>query len=278
MPATTSTLSTIETDISIVDSGGDGPPVLLLHGNSSCKEVFRNQMAGALGRDFRLIAMDLPGHGASSDARDPASTYTLEGYGRAALEVLAALGVNRAAVFGWSLGGHVALDLISRFPGMTSVMICGTPPISSGPADLARAFKPSRHMALAGSKDWAEGDAEAYARETAGAHAPFEPFLLDAARRTHGLARETFFADALSGRPDDQRRIVETARIPLAIVNGGEDAFIVAEFFEGIAYANLWDGKVHSLPGLGHAPFWEAPERFDPLMRRFVEETGGLGL
>jgi pimeloyl-ACP methyl ester carboxylesterase len=268
-------LPTAFADISVLDSEGDGPVVLMIHGNSSCKEIFRRQFDGPLGTRLRLIAMDLPGHGASSDARDPATVYTLNGYADAAVEVLDRLGVARATVIGWSLGGHVALNMIARFSGLSGVMISGTPPVPGGLEGFGLGFKQNAHMALAGAADWAAGDAEAYARATAGAEAPFEPFMLEAARRTHGLARATFFADALAGGADDQRRIAETAPTPLAIVNGEDDAFINGDYFATVAYANLWDGRVHSLDGVGHAPFWEAPERFNPLLERFVAETAG---
>src|ERR1700677_4384860 len=46
-------------------SAGQGPPVVLIHGNSSSSSVFSRQLDGALGERFRLIAVDLPGHGAS---------------------------------------------------------------------------------------------------------------------------------------------------------------------------------------------------------------------
>ena len=37
--------------------------------------------------------------------------------------------------------------------------------------------------------------------------------------------------------------------------------------------ANLWEGKVHLLDGLGHAPFWEAPGQFDPILARFLGDV-----
>src|SRR5262249_11096521 len=65
--------------IAVEETRGNGPPVLLIHGNSSGRHVFRCQMMGPLARNFRLIALDLPGHGDSSDAPDPTHTYTLPG-------------------------------------------------------------------------------------------------------------------------------------------------------------------------------------------------------
>jgi pimeloyl-ACP methyl ester carboxylesterase len=269
----TFTVPTSVADIAVWESKGVGPAVLLLHGNSSCKTVFTRQFASPLGANLRLIAIDLPGHGESSDARDPAFGYTLAGYATAAVEVLQALGVARAAVFGWSLGGHIALDMISRFPGLTGVMISGAPPVPGSPEAVALGFQMNAGMALSSARDWSDADCETFARAAAGAETAFQPFMLEAARRTDGAAREIFFANALAGLADDQRRIVETAALPLAVVNGAEDPFINAGYFDTVRYANLWDGKVHSLAGVGHAPFWEAPERFNPLLERFVAET-----
>jgi pimeloyl-ACP methyl ester carboxylesterase len=266
---TNSVLPTSFADIAVSDSAGAGSAVLMIHGNSSCKEVFRHQVESPLGARLRLIAMDLPGHGASSDAGDPATAYTLNGYADAAVEVLARLGVERATVFGWSLGGHVALNMISRLAGLTGVMISGTPPVDGTEVGFAQGFRQNPQMALAGSDAWGEGDAQTYARATAGSGAPFEPFMLEAARRTHNIARSTVFASAA----DDQRHIAETANVPLAVVNGADDAFINAAYFDTIAYVNLWGGRVFSLDGVGHAPFWEAPDRFNPLLERFVAET-----
>lgn len=269
----TGTVRTSVGDIAVRESKGVGPAVLMLHGNSSSMAAFQPQFDCAICSSYRLIAMDLPGHGASSDAPDPAFGYTLAGYATAAVEVLERLGVGRAALFGWSLGGHVALDMLSRFPGASGVMISGTPPVPGGPEGLALGFQPSELMALASQDRWSDADAEAWARAAMGPGAPCPPELIEAARRTPGLARQVFFADALFGNLDDQRAIAETSKVPLAIVNGAEDPFLNHAYFETVRYANLWDGRVHRMDGLGHAPFWEAPERFNPLFERFLSEV-----
>jgi pimeloyl-ACP methyl ester carboxylesterase len=268
----TRTVPTALAGVCVLDSGGDGPAVLMIHGNSFCKEVFRRQFESPLSERFRLIAMDLPGHGASADAADPAVAYKLNGYADTAVEVLSALGVTRATLVGWSLGGHVALNMISLFPGMHGVMISGTPPVPAGIEGFGLGFKPTELMGLTGARDWSAADAETFARAAA---TPFEPFMLEAALRADGAAREAMLADALAGGAEDQRRIAETSAVPLAIVNGAEDSFINGDYFATVAYANLWAGRVHSLAGVGHAPFWEAPARFNPLLERFVAETAG---
>ena len=85
----TRTLRTSHGLIWIEQSGHGELPVFLIHGNSSCLEVFRYQIDSPLARQNRLIAFDLPGHGRSGDAIDPARTYTLPGFADVSRETAA---------------------------------------------------------------------------------------------------------------------------------------------------------------------------------------------
>ena len=127
MVVTSRTVRTSHGDIAISESAGERLPVLMIHGNSSCKEVFSKQLEGTPGKEFHVIAMDLPGHGASSPAIDPARTYSMPGYADAAIELLENIGISSAAVCGWSLGGHIGMEMLGRFAGMAGLMISGAP-------------------------------------------------------------------------------------------------------------------------------------------------------
>jgi pimeloyl-ACP methyl ester carboxylesterase len=65
---------------------------LLIHSNSFCRGVFRNQMQDEVANNRRLVAFDLPGHGQSSNATDPARSYARPGLADAAIELLDKLG------------------------------------------------------------------------------------------------------------------------------------------------------------------------------------------
>src|SRR5262249_49338094 len=123
-------ITTSHGSLAVEDSGRSGIPVLLIHGNSLCRHVFRNQMQGQLAKSHRFIAFDLPGHGESSHAIDPKRSYTRPGLADATVELLDKLDITEAIVFGWSLGGHIGIEMISRFPGMRGLMISGAPPVS----------------------------------------------------------------------------------------------------------------------------------------------------
>ena len=262
-------LETAHGRIAVAEAGEGGLPLLLIHGNSSCREVFRHQMRGRIAQGRRVVAFDLPGHGASSDAPDPAMSYTMPGYAEAAVAVLRELGVGEAAVLGWSLGGHVGIEMIPRFPGLRGLMITGTPPCTAATA-TERASSRRRTWGCAGQEVLSEAEIDAYAHSTCGE--PFEPFMRGAVARTDGRARKTMFDAFLADSGIDQRCAVETSPVPLAVVNGADEPFVDLDYVDRIAYANLWEGRCHRLAGLEHAPFWQAPEVFDPILERFLQD------
>jgi pimeloyl-ACP methyl ester carboxylesterase len=256
--------------IAYADSGGPGAVALLIHGNSACKEIFQHQFESRLVNRFRLIAFDLPGHGASADANEPARTYSIPGYADVVIELLSALDVDHLAIFGWSLGGHVGIELLSRDLDVAGLAITGTPPIGHNPADFAAGFRPQEHMELTGKEHFSEADIAAYARETAGTPAPF---LEAAVRRTDGRARRLMFEAAMAARGADQREVVSTSPVPIAVITGAHEPFVDNTFLTTFPYRNLWDRTVHVIPDTGHAPFWERPQAFNPLFERFLTDV-----
>ncbi|PHM73474.1 alpha/beta fold hydrolase [Xenorhabdus kozodoii] len=254
--------------ISLIDTGGNGLPVLFIHGNSSCKEIFRHQINRLKGK-YRVLALDLPGHGLSANASEPRQTYSMPGYARTVIEVLEKIGINRVVVFGWSLGGHVGLEMLALYPKVVGLMICGTPPVSVGAENVALGFRPG--LGLAGKAEFTEEDVKNFVSDTYGANASDEPFIVDAVVRTDGLARQYMFEAFLSPQATNQKLLAETSEIPLAIVNGANDPYINFDYINGLNYRNLWKGEVFNLTGVGHAPFWEASALFNPKLVEFLE-------
>ena len=252
-----------------VEEAGVGKTTLVfIHGNSSCRTIFQHQLSGPMTHNCRLIALDLPGHGDSEDATVPQRSYTRPGFADAVVEVLQGLGISDPILFGWSLGGHIAIEMTARMPGLRGLIICGTPPI--GRDEAPQGFQSSDHGRLARQRHLSSSEIRDFARAMAGD--PIAPFLLDAIGRCDGRAREMLFQARDAGAGIDQRHAVATTPIPLAVINGEDDPLINLDFIDRIAYANLWDSRCHRLAGLGHAAFWSAPERFNPLLERFVHD------
>jgi pimeloyl-ACP methyl ester carboxylesterase len=96
---------------------GSGPPVVLLHGYTSCCDAswFADGVAKELARDHRVIGIDARGHGRSEKPHDPAK-YDGDRMPRDVMEVLDHLGVGRAHFHGYSMGGGIVAHLMARWP------------------------------------------------------------------------------------------------------------------------------------------------------------------
>jgi pimeloyl-ACP methyl ester carboxylesterase/membrane protein DedA with SNARE-associated domain len=90
-----------------VPGRGAGLPLVLLHGSPGSQHDF-DGLLQALGGERRAILPDLPGFGSS---RDPVPDYSVRAHAAYVADLLAELGVERAHVLGFSMGGGVALEL-----------------------------------------------------------------------------------------------------------------------------------------------------------------------
>ncbi len=273
---TTNKITTSAGHVTVWERGAENAPaVLLIHGNSACKEIFQHQMGAPFKDQFHMIAVDLPGHGGSDpDADpnfDPHQTYTMKGYAGVMVEVLDALGISEAAILGWSLGGHVALEMVPQYNGVRGILITGTPPLSRDPTEAATAFLPHPHMALTGKEVLDQREIEDYAAANCG-NTPM-PFMVDAVKRTDGRARAIMIADAQAGGASDQKEIARTMTAPLAIVNGADEPFVSNAYLQNLGFKHLWGGGPHFIDDAGHAPFWEQPSVFNGLFERFLKDV-----
>ncbi|MEU3454535.1 alpha/beta fold hydrolase [Micromonospora sp. NPDC006766] len=99
---------------------GDGPPVVLLHGIGRTLDDFADQHE-LLGRDHRVISVDLPGHGGSAPLQPP---HTLPALAAAVAETLDAAGVTGPAhLVGNSLGGAVAMRIAADDPARAASLV-----------------------------------------------------------------------------------------------------------------------------------------------------------
>nr|BAB78766.1 2-hydroxy-6-(2'-hydroxyphenyl)-6-oxohexa-2,4- dienoic acid hydrolase [Terrabacter sp.] len=112
------------------NEAGEGHPVVLLHGGGPGATGWSNYSPNieALSKHFRVIAPDMPGWG-DSDAVDFGTLDHVE----AAVQLLDALGIEKAAFVGNSMGGHTSIRLAAERPDRISHLITMGPPVQMKP-------------------------------------------------------------------------------------------------------------------------------------------------
>jgi pimeloyl-ACP methyl ester carboxylesterase len=258
-----------EQAIAVRRRGQAGRPVVLVHGNSCSSRCFERQLVSPLAARFRVVAIEMPGHGDSSRAAAPDETYTLPGYSSALVAVAVELGLSDAVFVGWSLGGHVVVEASDRLPGAAGFFIVGTSPMASN-ADVPRALS-SDPALLAGFREEST-DEEVLALLTLFFRPGFgvPPSFVEDFRRTDKRARSSLAASIARNEIRDEAHIVAQMNRPLAVVFGAHDAIALRGHVDSLSMPTLWRSSVQTVPEAGHAPHWENPEKFNRLLEDFV--------
>lgn len=93
---------------------GEGQPVILLHGYLESSEIWAG-FASKLSRSFRVITVDLPGHGLSSIYQE---CNTMDFLAAAVKGLMDCLHITKLFLAGHSLGGYITLAFLEHFPEM----------------------------------------------------------------------------------------------------------------------------------------------------------------
>ena len=240
-----------------------GEPLLLLHGYTDSSRSW-SLVAPHLSQ-YRLIMPDQRGHGAS-DA--PECCYGPSQYAFDARLLMEALGIERSAVVGHSMGSMVAMAMAAEYPDRVAsiVLIGSTASAPVKPGDwlydqvAALKFPLDRHSAF--MKEWHPAN-QPTPVDSAFAAAVMEELLTIEPHVWRSVMRE--LAQLPVGRH------AADVKAPVLILSGGKDPLFPPEHHAGLLKA-FPSAQAHVFPSLGHNPNWEQPEavakRIDDFLRR----------
>ena len=255
--------------IAVHESEGKGQVAVLIHGNSLSSKSFYNQLEGPVGNNFRLIAIDLPGHGESLPSADPKNTYCVPGYARVICGLLDQLKISNPVLVGHSLGGHVALELSKMVSNVKGILIFGTPPIGKPPA-LQQAFIDNPNSSLLFKKRLNEEQIKLIASILIKEGGEIPQFILDDIKNTDPKARSLMTSSIAANIFHDEIDIVSSLDIPLAIIHGAHDLSVNQNYINKLQMPTLWKGKIQTIKNAGHTPQYETPEQFNKLLEQFL--------
>ena len=263
----------------VVDEGA-GAPVLLLHGFTGCGENLASLAAELREDGRRTLLLDLIGHG-RSDAPVDRARYRMERCVDDVARVLASLGVGRADVFGYSMGGRVALALAVRHPGrVRSAVLVGASAGIADPAERAARVEADEKLAASLLSDgipafverWMAQPLFATQRRVARPQVSRER-RLRLKNRPHALALSLQGMGA--GVQPPLHAALSAVRLPVLLVAGADDPKFVALARE--LAARLPQARAAIVPDAGHSVQLEQPEALSRLVRSFLRspETPG---
>ena len=248
------------------DEWGAGYPLLLLMGFGDSLDAWANQIP-AFAERFRVIAVD---HRGSGESETPLDGYSIRQFSDDAIGLLDRLGVERAHVLGYSMGGRVGQDMAARYPDRVSALVLAASAAKANPLNLY-----SLRAAA-----WLY---ETYGPEAAAAcgplisftHAYFEDHLDALTQRLGEPVYEPMPVHAYQGHVQaienhDSTPILDRIAAPTLVLMGDkewlnpmEDARVM---LDGIPNAQL-----RVLENGGHGFLWEIPDAFNDAVIEFLD-------
>ncbi|HVP53709.1 MAG TPA: alpha/beta hydrolase, partial [Candidatus Eisenbacteria bacterium] len=233
-----------------------------------CWLTWSRQLNSDLAQDFRLVAMDLRGHGLSDKPQ--------QGYDDTKLwaddvnAVIATLSLANPVLCGWSYGSLVVLDYIRHYGEGKLGGVHVVDGVTKLGSQAALAVLGAEFLALIPgffSTDAKEGVASLEAlirlcvvREPA----PEELYLM----LGFNASVPPYVRQALFSRTVDNDDILPTIRKPFLITHGSADA-IVKPMAADQHKASLPHAEIHMMDNVGHAPFWDDAATFNQRQRAF---------
>ena len=272
-------------DIAYVDSGppsragDDGDPIILIHGLSSYMGFWEYQIPH-LAERHRVLALDLPGYGASSR---PDAPCTPPWYAGVVGDWMDTLGIGRATLMGHSMGGQIAMTYALAHPARVGRMILSAP----------AGFESFQLGAAAWTRSYWNESRALHATEAV-VRANFTTLVFN--RTDEGVERLIQERVRMGKTPEFGGTSVAVARsivgmldypvrdrlgeltMPVLIVFGTDDHMIPNPIFNGgttrsVAEAGMSripNATLVMVPGAGHTVHHDAPDTFNAAVDRFL--------
>jgi len=236
--------------------GGSGGNILMLHGFGSNKDSW-NRFARHLTNKFRVVAVDLPGHGDSTSSLD--NTYDVQSQARRLALFVDKLGMQRFHIIGSSMGGAIAIHYTHLHPDrvMTMGLISSGGVMSPKPSEYMQKLEKGENPLLVRSRDDFDNMLKFVMVET-----PYIPWFIKNVVYEEYMERkainERIFKDIATEEMVNMAFLPEIY-IPVFILWGKQDRVLDVSSV-GVFEERLPDTYSVILDDTGHAPMVEAPE------------------
>jgi pimeloyl-ACP methyl ester carboxylesterase len=242
-------------------------PVVLLHAFPLSSQMW-DPLAAAL-PDLPILEIDLPGAGFSPVV----ATATIRAGAIAVAATLRELGVGRAVVCGISMGGYVAMSLVSDFPDlMAGLVLISTKATPDTPEQRAGRLATAREVLKSGSVDALRPLASRLvsaesAAEQPGLVARVEKWIAEAS--PEGVA----WAEEAMATRTDSTPMLRACGLPTVVLTGEDDQLSSVADAETIVDAIGAGASLTMVGGVGHLAPVEAAEAVAGAVREFYRRT-----
>jgi len=250
----------------------DGAPILFIHGWSQSELAWVRQYSDPALARFRLLGLDLRGHGMSARPTADADYADPDIWADDIAAVVGALDLRNLTLVGWSYGGAVVCDYLRRYPDapVRSVNFVSAV-VATPPGAVESPVGPKFRDALKGAcgDDLGAAIDAMRAFVTAMTAAPLPQEIRERILAFSMIVPPSVRSAVLKRRSKPDWTVAAIDR-PVLATHGAEDS-VVFPVSSDYILEHCPDARGSRYPATGHMPFLEAPERFNRDLAEFAE-------
>ena len=245
----------------------EGPEILFIHGFSQCSLAWEKQFSSAaLAGEFRLIAFDIRGHGASEKPAD-LTRYANDAHFAGDVHcVMEVFKLKRPVLVAWSYAGRIVSDYVTNYGtgSIAGINYVGartkTDAAYNGPGTKLLRDMTSNDLAanIAATRAFVRA---CYERQPSAEE--FETVL------AYNMLVPPDIRGAHLGRPVSDGCILSKLDVPVLVTQGSEDKLVLKASGEFTA-AVVPGARLSMYEAIGHSPFVEDAPRFNRELAEFV--------
>lgn len=260
-------------DIAYAEKNPDAIPLIFfVHGNSSSHRVWMKQLADSRLSDYRMISLDLPGHGNSSGSSDPFNDYTVSAFGSAISKTVKKIAAEKPFVLvGSSFGTNCVAETLAYDLHPAGIVLIGSS-VFGGDIQLSSFLNPETDMSILFS-DEGEGDQLHAFISKACFFSDKEDIriLIDDYYKVANPFRSTLIQTMMAGKHANEIDLLQKAKIPTLFLFGEKDNIVDIHYLDKVDLP-LWNNRIIIFPEAGHLAALDRPDEFNELLLEFMKD------
>ncbi|MGE7184694.1 alpha/beta fold hydrolase [Peribacillus sp. NPDC006672] len=248
--------------LSYIDTGKGNKTLLFIHGFCGSHEYWRNIIA-ELKDEYRVVAVDLRGHGASEEI---GASFSIVDMAADIASFMEEQGIGQVYMFGHSLGGYITLAFAERFPGkLSGFSLIHSTALPDDEAGKEGRLKSVGKIEMDGIPAFIDGLVpKLFANSN-------DPNI----EHTKEIGYKTSESGAIGSlhamrNRTDRNHVLKETKLPVLLVAGEKDKVIPAEKTFSVKGSHIYEVI---LEGSGHMGMLEAPSRLAEEIIRYVEKN-----
>jgi pimeloyl-ACP methyl ester carboxylesterase len=253
-----------------------GKAIVFIHGSSQQSAIWEQQLTDhILKQQFKLIALDLPGHGHSGHSAAPEQHYSIEGMAGLIAGCLNELSLQHYLLAGHSLGTNIISEALPYLAVPPRGLFFASATIANKENPPAAFLRKSPYMHVRVTASPSEEELTAYARQLA--HKATDKLVAGCKQYfndTDPAVRTVLGKCFEKGMYNNEIAGVQQSKLPLCLVMGLLDEVSEPDYLDHIPFRQKWKDTIYKVPAAGHLVNCDQPQIFNHLLMQFA--TGVL--